>query len=406
MTTGTLPDRREFAQEQLETMAAQPGAEHPAALRQIAARVLSFTAVSNESIAVDRPQLPAAAVVVGRLANDFGPDYLAVHFDLSAGPDAGRRDYVTLAQVQAANDIMQLYAGDERYPLLVFTLPNDGGVQFVTGNPSPGNRYRLQDVVRVTAYWNSANRTALDCLERVGSVIASGGVPQRAFRDGFNVQPVTEAFFKDYKAAYDDAVARLSAGMARADAEQFTQTLFNRLLFIHFVSRKGWLKFNSNTDYLNTLWDDYQATPSEANFYLCRLSHLFFAGLNNPQSLDLMRDNPALHSAIGDVPFLNGGLFEPTPMDNQAANGAFTVPDDAIAELITGLFNHYNFTVMEATPLDTEVAVDPEMLGKLFEETVNARHSSGRLYVPGSHQGLSVRPEHRRPGRRRHRRPD
>lgn len=50
--------------------------------------------------------------------------------------------------------------------------------------------------------------------------------------------------------------------------------------------------------------------------------------------------------------------------------------------MITGLFNRYNFTVMEATPIDTEVAVDPEMLGKLFEETVNERHSNGAYYTP------------------------
>ena len=58
------------------------------------------------------------------------------------------------------------------------------------------------------------------------------------------------------------------------------------------------------------------------------------------------------------------------------------VPDGAIAPLLTDLFNRYNFTVMEATPLDTEVAVDPEMLGKLFEETVNERHSNGAYYTP------------------------
>ena len=113
-----------------------------------------------------------------------------------------------------------------------------------------------------------------------------------------------------------------------------------------------------------------------------RLSHLFFAGLNNPESPNLRRDNPMLHSAIGDVPFLNGGLFEPTPLDDRAAAGEFTVPDAAAESLFTNLFNHYNFTVMEATPLDTEVAVDPEMLGKLFEETVNERHSNGAYYTP------------------------
>ena len=382
MTEGNLQDRRRFAQSQLEAMAAQTGAEHSGALPAIATSVLGFTPVNDAIIAVDHAQLPDVATVIGTLTNEFGPDYLATHFDQSALANAGRRGYVTLAQVQAANDVLQRYAGDERYPLLIFTLPDGSGVQFVTGNPMPGNRYRLQDIVRVTAYWDSANRTALDCLERVGNDIAGGGIPQRAFRDAFNVQPVTEAFFEDYKAAYDAAVELLAGQLEKQDAEQFTQTLFNRLLFIHFVSRKGWLRFNGNADYLNALWQDYQASPNETNFYLHRLSHLFFAGLNNPQSLDLMRDNPVMYSAIGNVPFLNGGLFEPTQLDDQAANSVFTVPDEAIAQLLTDLFNRYNFTVMEATPLDTKVAVDPEMLGKLFEETVNERHSNGAYYTP------------------------
>ena len=377
MTTGNLQDRRQFAQVRLEALANQQPQEGLVSLRQIAAGVLSFTAVNDTVIdlgnsplpnaAID--QLPDAATVIGRLANEFGPDYTAVHFDLSDTDTT--RAHVTNACIQAANRVVQQYAGEERYPLLIFTLPDNGGVQFVTGSPAPENNHRLNDVVRVTAYWNSRNRTALDCLERVGNAIVNGTPPQQAFQAGFNVQPITGEFFRDYKAAYDRAVKQLALAIDRAEAEQFTQTLFNRLLFIHFVSRKGWLRFNDSADYLNALWQDYQANDGETNFYLHRLSHLFFTGLNNPQSLNLIRDNPTLHSAIGDVPFLNGGLFEPTTLDDCATNGVFTVPDEAFAPLLTGLFNRYNFTVMEATPLDTEVAVDPEMLGKLFEETVN-----------------------------------
>ena len=379
MTVNTLEDRRQLAQSRLETMARQPGEEHHTALREITTRVLGFTPISNAILKVDHPQLPGTATVVGALPNDFGPDYLAVHFDLSAGQADSPRNYVTTAQVQAANDIVQRYAGAERYPLLVFTLPDGGGVQFVTGDPVPGNRYRLQDIIRVTANRNGANRTALDCLDQAGNAIANGRVPRQAFRESFNVQPVTEAFFKDYRKAYDATVSLLSKTLAKSDAEQFTQTLFNRLLFIHFVSKKGWLRFNGNTDYLNALWQDYQASKQDTGFYTERLSLLFFAGLNNSQSFDLTRDNPVLRSTIGEVPFLNGGLFEQNALDK---TGGFAVPDDAVGPLITGLFNNYNFTVMEATPLDTEVAVDPEMLGKLFEETVNQRHSNGAYYTP------------------------
>ena len=375
MSTGSISDRRQFAQEILAVMAEQSGVERDEGLRRITASVLGFTPINGVIVAPEHPLLPAVATVVATLPNKYGPDYVAIHFDLSARDGARPRSYVTNAQVQAANGVAQRYAGEERYPLLVFTLPDGSGVQFVTGNPEPGNPYRLRDALRVTAYWRGSNRTALDCLERAGNAIVNGAVPQQAFRDAFDVQPVTDAFFKDYKAAYDDAVKLIADGIGRADAERFTQTLFNRLLFVHFVSRKGWLSFNDDTDYLNALWNDYQAKREQSNFYNSRLTTLFFAGLNNPQSQNLSNGVKPL---IGEVPFLNGGLFEETELDARAANA---VPDSAVTPLIE-LFNRYNFTVMEATPLDTEVAVDPEMLGKLFEETVNERHSSGAYYTP------------------------
>ena len=382
MTTGSINDRRRFTQEQLEAMASRPGAEHPAALRQITASMLGFTTVNDAVIAPEHPQLPTTATVIATLSNSYGPDYIGIHFDMTTLDRDRPRSGVTNVQVQAANDLAQRYASEESYPLLIFTLPDNSGVQFVTGNPEPGNHHRLRDVVRVTAHWNGLNRTALDCLERVGNAIVNGDAPQRAFRAGFDIQPVTNEFFTDYKANYDAAVALIEPSTGKEQAGQFVQTMFNRLLFIHFVSRKGWLKFKGNTDYLNALWKDYQANNSQSNFYTDRLTTLFFDGLNNPQAHNMMRDNPELCALIGEPPFLNGGLFEPTQLDDNAAKGRFTVPDEAVEPLLTDLFNRYNFTVMEATPLDTEVAVDPEMLGKLFEETVNERHKSGAYYTP------------------------
>ena len=150
-------------------------------------------------------------------------------------------------------------------------------------------------------------------------------------------------------------------------------------MFVYFLSRKGWLTFKGDRDYLNTLWSDYGSLEGDKNFYMSRLTPLFFAGLNNPQSHDLMRDNAVMHSVIGDVPFLNGGLFEETDLDRRLG---VTVPDDAIEAILRDLFDRFNFTVMEATPFDVEVAVDPEMLGKVFEELVTGRHDSGEYYTP------------------------
>ena len=86
-----------------------------------------------------------------------------------------------------------------------------------------------------------------------------------------------------------------------------------------------------------------------------------------------------MEKVYGSVPFLNGGLFEETDLDKREG---VTVPDDAIKPILTDLFDRFNFTVMESTPFDVEVAVDPEMLGKVFEELVTGRHESGSYYTP------------------------
>ena len=258
-------------------------------------------------------------------------------------------------------------------PLLLFTNRDCDELHIIYPDLS-GSRPRLQ---RMVAHRGQPGRTVVQQIANLWHAYGKSGMTMgEAVRNAFSVQPVTDAFFKDYKAAYDDAVSLIADNIERVDAEQFTQTLFNRLLFVHFVSRKGWLKLNGDTDYLNALWQDYQASPSSTNFYCERLRTLFFDGLNNPQSPD---PTSGVQPLIGEVPFLNGGLFEETDLDRRAVDA---VPDDAIVPLLTDLFNHYNFTVMEATPLDTEVAVDPEMLGKLFEETVNERHSNGAYYTP------------------------
>ena len=383
MTIRTNQDRREFARDKFVEMAVTPDLQHAEPLRQITTRVLGFSAVNDAIIAPNHQNLPDSATVIGTLDSEFGPGYTAVHFDLSTqASGSARRSHVTNARVQAANRVVQQYAPGETYPLLIFTLPDNSGVQFVTGTPSPTNNNQLTNVVRVTAYWTSQSRTALDCLQRTGNAIADGEVPEKAFQHGFNVQPVTNEFFKAYKEAYDRAVTALTESVPRTDAEQFVQTLFNRMMFIHFISKKGWMTIKASSDYLNTLWQDYHSTPNEDNFYRNRLDPLFFHGLNNPRSNKLSSEDPKRYAAIGDVPFLNGGLFEKSLLDARATDGEFTVPDDVIKPVLTDLFNRHNFTVMEATPLDTEVAVDPEMLGKLFEETVNERNSNGAYYTP------------------------
>ena len=377
MTIGSTQDRRQFIQDKLAAMEEQNSSERLIALREIIANGLSFSPVNEASVKADRNHLPDTGTVIGKLNNDYGPDYTAMHFDLSTGIKTGRvNPRVTLPQIQEANSVVQQYTQEETNPLLIFTLPDDSGLQFATGNLSPGNPNRLDDILRVSTYWDNLNRTALDCLDRIGGAIAQGEWPEQAFKLGLSVQPVTQEFFTDYKASYDKTVTKLSETMDKEEAEQFTQTLFNRLLFIHFISKKGWTTWDGNPDYLKALWADYQKNQEQTNFHSDRLTVLFHEGMNTPED---QRD-PTTEDAIGQVPFLNGGLFDRNELD---LNGVH-VDDELISGIVgrEGLFSQYNFTVTEASPLDIEVAVDPEMLGKLFEETVNERHSNGAYYTP------------------------
>jgi hypothetical protein len=200
--------------------------------------------------------------------------------------------------------------------------------------------------------------------------------------EAFDVEKVTEKFFNKYREVFEAVETLIEPTLA--DKEQrriFTQKLFNRLMFIAFIQKKGWLKFQENSDYLNALWEDYQNNTEQTNIYENRLKPWFFYGLNNPQQNDIAGINNGGYwgDIIGTVPYLNGGLFE---QDEADKNSAIVVPDEAIEKILEDLFSRFNFTVTESTPLDVEVAVDPEMLGKVFEELVTGRHESGSYYTP------------------------
>ena len=200
----------------------------------------------------------------------------------------------------------------------------------------------------------------------------------------FDVEAVTKQFFATYRQGFEAVEAQLT-GIHDASARRlFTQKLFNRLMFIVFLERKGWLIYQGQRNYLQALWQAHRkerAADSSANFYQSRLKLLFFAGLNTPYEINVVdiQRGGVLEERIGRVPYLNGGLFEEEADDRDPA---IQVPDGALEAVITELFYRFNFTVTESTPFDLEVAVDPEMLGKVFEELVTGRHESGSYYTP------------------------
>ena len=201
--------------------------------------------------------------------------------------------------------------------------------------------------------------------------------------EAFSVEPVTIEFFREYRRIFEEAEANISLDWAVEKKRLYTQRFFNRLMFLAFLERKGWMNFNGRKDYLRALFADYyenETNKRAANFHKSRLNVLFFRGLNNPRGNQLSEDPEykIFQNLIGDVPYLNGGLFEEEPDDIDGP----TFPDAVSGKILTDLIYYFNFTVTESTPLDVEVAVDPEMLGKIFEELVTGRHESGSYYTP------------------------
>ena len=263
--------------------------------------------------------------------------------------------------------------------LLIFTNTSISQLHFVYPTFA-GSRPTLR---RMVVERDLPQRTAIEQIANIYHRRKEEHSIHIALESAFDVEAVTKRFFTEYKRVFDAALEKVRGfGQSQEEREKkrlFVQTLFNRLMFVYFLSRKGWLTFRGDKDYLNALWKDYCSQEDRTDFFTDRLNLLFFSGLNNPQSQDLNYKNEFLDYLIGSVPFLNGGLFEKTDLDKR---DGIVVPDAAVAPILTQLFDKFNFTVLESTPFDIEVAVDPEMLGKVFEELVTGRHESGSYYTP------------------------
>ncbi len=207
--------------------------------------------------------------------------------------------------------------------------------------------------------------------------------------------------------------------------EEHIIRLITRLLFIWFIKEKGLVNADLfNEAVVGDLLADYDQETGDS-YYRAILQNLFFATLNteieqrgfsdnNPNGnfslyryQDEIADPDRLLSLFAETPFINGGLFDcldrshPTNgqglidcfSDNPDHRGLLSVPNRLFfgSEGLIPLFDRYRFTVEENTPVEQDVALDPELLGKVFEnllaafnpETrVTARRQTGSYYTP------------------------
>ncbi len=164
---------------------------------------------------------------------------------------------------------------------------------------------------------------------------------------------------------------------AKKDVRDFVKKLLGRIVFLYFVQKKGWLGASdeqwSDGD-ANFLQNLFIASGQNENFYYLWLRKLFFDTLNNPN-----RSANGFKLPDGKtvkISYLNGGLFE-----DDDPKGILVFPPRLFADLFE-FFNQYNFTIYEDSPDDHTVAVDPEMLGHIFENLLEDNKDKGAFYTP------------------------
>lgn len=226
-----------------------------------------------------------------------------------------------------------------------------------------------------------------------------------SLQSAFDIEVVTKEFFGKYRELFErlktsldlliknNHTARREFDAKKIEIAEFSKKLLGQIVFLYFLQKKGWFGVARNEEwgtgpknFLRDLFDkkygDYQ------NFFNDILEPLFY------EALAKERDRHYYSPFKCRIPFLNGGLFDAIGdyswedvdlfiPDSVFSNDTIT-PEEDKGDGILDIFDRYNFTVCEDEPLEKEVAVDPEMLGKVFENLLDedGRHATGTYYTP------------------------
>jgi len=223
----------------------------------------------------------------------------------------------------------------------------------------------------------------------------------------FNIEKVTKEFYEKYRDLFlqikksldeiieKDEEIRQEFQDKGVNVIDFSKKLLGQIVFLYFLQKKGWFGVkegqNWGTGPKNFLRELFEKKHCDyENFFNNILEPLFYEALRNDRS----HDDHYFSYFKCKIPFLNGGLFDPLN-DYNWAKTDILLPDTLfsnqvktkegdIGKGILDILDRYNFTVKEDEPLEKEVAVDPEMLGKVFENLleVKDRKSKGTYYTP------------------------
>lgn len=224
-------------------------------------------------------------------------------------------------------------------------------------------------------------------------------------KKAFSVEALSDDFFDEYRKQYAEFVKFLTGKeyvkkgnkwveqeTGEPDVQYFTsfkeddklvrdyiKKMMGRIVFLYFLQSKGWLA--GNLHYMHDLF--YDASDEVKGDFLDKVLEPMFFGLLNTKPED--RSSAPLVNGVGvkyipnadEIPYLNGGLFQQEKIDEVES-----VFPAGMFQSLFDFFDSYNFTIDENDPNDAEVGVDPEMLGKIFENLLEDNKDKGAFYTP------------------------
>jgi len=207
----------------------------------------------------------------------------------------------------------------------------------------------------------------------------------------FDVEVVTKEFFEKYRDLFIRTKLQLDEIVKNNPKVQqefqnknintvdFAKKLLGQIVFLYFLQKKGWFGVEKEKrwgtgpkDFIRRLFN--KEFGGYENFYNDILEPLFYEALRTDRSAD-----DHYYSRFNcKIPFLNGGLFDPQNnfdwvdidilLPNELFSNTNKTKEGDIGDGILDVFDRYNFTVNEEEPLEKEVALDPELLGKIYEK--------------------------------------
>ena len=229
------------------------------------------------------------------------------------------------------------------------------------------------------------------------------GVSFENLKTAFSVEALSDEFFDKYREQYADFIQYITGkrfvkvgskweekvfgepnaalmqafGHNEKKIRDYVKKMMGRITFLHFLQRKGWMCGDLN--YMQNMFEN----SAYKNDYLDSVLEPLFFGILNTKPAEreaLFTDygwDKSLLNEWKDIPYLNGGLFERDAEDEPESR----FPAEYFKRLFQ-FFSEYNFTIDENDPNDAEVGVDPEMLGKIFENLLEDNKDKGAFYTP------------------------